>query len=132
MGSRPERGAYGNARGKERQKRRREARLSTPRVASALEEVRAHQALIDAAAASGEPVGRPVLKYEKVENPPIKSTAPRAAVFFKLKVDWNIKDVYLMLDQGYSLEYISKRTKQQYDDVLEDLAEEVYGGTEAS
>lgn len=140
MGSRPERGAYGNARGKERQKRRREARLATPRVASALAEVREHQALIDAASAAGEPLGRPTLTYVKeveiLDQKDVPSSvgyaAVRPKVTRKLKIDWNIRDVYLMLDQGYSIEYISKRTKHQYDDVLDDLAEEVYGGESES
>jgi hypothetical protein len=123
--SRPERGAYGNARGKAPKTKRRAARLAEPRVAAALEEARQHQAIIDAlAAAESQPAGRPKLVYEKPEEREAVETpadhdlkaeyhAPgRVAVKEKTKlaVKWNVKDVYLLIEQGYHPDYICKRT----------------------
>lgn len=133
MGSRPERGAYGNARGKERQKRRREVRLANPRVASALAEAREHQAAIDAAAEAGVSLGRPKLKYVKEVKIPDQKDVPssvgyamvRPKVTHKLQIDWNLRDVYLMIHQGYQQDQINRRTKGQYADILESLIQEV-------
>lgn len=145
MGSRPERGAYGNARGKESQKRRREARMKDPRVVAALEEVKQHQQLIDALAAQPvEGPGRPTLKFEKPEPAPeplpeVKPApdyhAPGRVVIkpsTKLDIKWNVRDVYLLIKSGYEPDYICKRTGYEPDVVaaiIEDiLNEEEEGG----
>jgi hypothetical protein len=136
MGSRPERGAYGNARGKKPKNARRAARLSQPRVAAALEAARAHEAMIDEAIAAGNVgSGRPVLVYS---GPPVDPAAvleamqdsrpmilPDAPMTVTLKIDWCIKDVYHMLHQGYRTTYVSKRTGYDHDIVC-DLWNDLY------
>lgn len=124
MGAKSERRglAFGNARGSERQRSRRQQRLSTPRVASALEEVRAHQAQIDALVAAGDPLPRPTLVYKKPDLPPIDETRTAPAVVEKRKeeaaqliIDWCIRDVYHLLHQGYTVKYTVKRTGYDHE-----------------
>jgi hypothetical protein len=145
VGSRPERGAYGNARGKERQKKRREQRLADPRVANALAEVREHQAKIDEAIEAGRVgTGRPVLTYTKeitesdmeALKDSMKDVSGKVIVLpdhpdyqfsTSLNITWTLKDAYLMIHQGYTLTYIAKRTGYDYDliiDLVCDLSDE--------
>lgn len=144
MGSRPERGAYGNARGKRPKPARRAARLSDSRVATALEEARSHQTMIDAAVAAGSiGTGRPQLVFskdftdeqteqlkEKIKSQPAGMVIPmHSSVEITLKVDWCIKDVYLMLHQGYRVAHIAKRTG--YDlEIVVDLWNDLYNEEE--
>jgi len=70
MRKNPERGAYGNKRGKEAQVRRRNGRMQQPRVRVALEETREHQARIaQAAEAEAQKVQARVAHVHT--NPPV-------------------------------------------------------------
>lgn len=132
MGSRPERGAYGNARGKPaKQRQRRDARMANPRVVQALLEARQHQAKIDAAIEAGHVgPGRPQLVYsgvpadvekikEQLETRSFVAIPEGHDLEITFHIDWNIKDVYQQLAQGYLPKQVAKRTKYDHDVILE-------------
>lgn len=133
MGARPERGAYGNARGKpDKQRRRRIVRQNDPRYRSAMAEVRAHQEMLDELVARSEaPVGsqtgltytlveqrramlakiKPEVATEiKVKPTARKPTLPSIDVWGEGKDNWSLTDAAEMLAEGYTLRHTVKLT----------------------
>jgi hypothetical protein len=129
-------GAYGSKRGKERQRRRRDLRAANPRVARALEEARRQDVMIDVLVDAGVSIGRPHLEYRKPhdgepvdlvvigtsDDPVSGGDIERWLPPHKpLVIDWNLSDAIRMLDDGYTPEYVARRTR--YDlDIIEELA----------
>jgi hypothetical protein len=93
-----ERGAYGNKRGKEAQKRRREVRLRDPRVATTLDEVRAEQAALEAR-----------IEREK-EQPAVGATAGA-----KYKPPVVVQEDALPVATGETKVYRPKKVRIPYD-----------------
>jgi hypothetical protein len=115
-------GQYGNKRGVEAQKRRRELRHSTPRVAEALEKARVEQARIDALAAENESNsnGRPKLIFKKPVPyvPPVVERTPETSKTAFVYQDarkpqrerWALRDTITMLLDGYRFSKVVSTT----------------------
>jgi hypothetical protein len=142
--------ANGSRRGVEAQKRRREKRLSDPRVQQALEDARRNQAWLDAEAAK-VPVGPGRPKAEWVKDPlydvarEVTDEVLGAGTYAEVNAgslnpgvqaaiaqssrQWAMTDVIDLLDQGYQVPHVARRTG--YDiDVVRALAVDLFGEDE--
>ena len=129
--SRPERGAYGNKRGKERQRRRTNRRMEDPRVTRALSEANEQNAALEKLPARpGKAVGaqysdlvKAVLKpsepepVEPTAPPPVRRRPTPAPAGPPLPAPdavgekgWTLAQARGMLRQGYRLERVQRMT----------------------